>query len=307
MSSTWSHLTCPPQPPFPVPISDDVFLPIPTPVSLRASFSEPSLSFDLKGLNMLASTEGEKEVVKIQEIKMRRRNTLLMTPGEVHKLATISILPPHQIRSSTKKPVFANKGNLYKPLPKTPQPARRIPSDISTPSSTHSDRDAHSEDDVDSESGSESEDESCASASASTHSTPYSSYIKHDDSLDVSPCPSKPNSKMDIENLLIAPIGLKGLVQIEGLPLHRHEREDSFRIWRSPVKSQSQIQNQDQHRSSAALARDEENAHNDTKVKRRRISQIEWEGMPCPEEFVSPKTKYRMNELGRSLQWTTLH
>ncbi|WVW78250.1 hypothetical protein I302_100203 [Kwoniella bestiolae CBS 10118] len=287
MSGTWSHLTCPPQPPFPIRISDDVFLPAP----LRASSSEPSLNFELKGLKVLAKDEGEKEVVKVSEIKMRRRNTLLMTPGEVHRLGTlaVSIVPSHQTHGSTE----TRRTNI----PKTPQPQlrkRRKPSDMSTPSSS----DYHSDD-------SEGEYDTCSSS----FSTPCSSlrginakYQNADQCI--SPCPSQASSKfLNPSSILIHPGDERGTfgqrrgsskIVIDGLPSVKEKDTDmstKFNFWRSPKKAE------EVHSSP----------YEESRSKRRRISQIEWEGLSCPEEMVSPKTRQRVSELGNEFRWTSLH
>ncbi|WVQ69456.1 uncharacterized protein L199_007673 [Kwoniella botswanensis] len=291
MSDTWSHLTCPPQPPFPVRISDDVFLPVPSPTSLRASSSEPSLNFELKGLKVLLKEKGEKEVVKVSEIKMKRRNTLLMTPGEVHRLGnlSVSILPQSQPESkqSVRKTI----------IPKTPQPIhRKAASDISTPSTSS---DFNDED----EEGSEYD--TCSS----TFSTPFSSLrqisakYKNNDGFE-SPCPSQPSSNIlkptsilvhsvdddDNERGTFGQRRKNSGMQIDGLPSSRDP--NNFSLWRSP-------------RNNAAIVGS--SPFEESQPKRRRISQIEWEGMPCPEELVSPKMKQRINELGKGFSWASLH
>ncbi|OCF58621.1 hypothetical protein L486_03110 [Kwoniella mangroviensis CBS 10435] len=285
MSGTWSHLTCPPQPPFPVRISDDVFLPVPSPTSLRASSSEPLLNFELKGLKVLANAEGEKEVVKVSEIKMKRRNTLLMTPGEVHRLGTLSVSIFPQLQPKSKQSVRKTIA------PKTPQPIhRKVASDISTPSTSS---DFNDED----EEGSEYD--TCSS----TFSTPFSSLrgisakYKNNDQFE-SPCPSQPSSKILNPSSILIHDDERGTfgqrikssaTQIDGLP---SSKDTKFNFWRSP-----------KHNASIVGS----SPFEESQPKRRRISQIEWEGMPCPEELVSPKTKQRVNELGKGFSWASLH
>ncbi|WWC68101.1 uncharacterized protein I206_102022 [Kwoniella pini CBS 10737] len=243
MSSTWSHLTCPPQPPFPIPISDDVFLPISLHTPIRTSISEPSLNFQLKGLNFLNKDEGGKEIVKVQEIKMKRRNTLLMTPGEVHRLGTIIISAPNRFQSTSK--LASNELNTFKPLPKTPKPNRRVASDISTPSSTNS----KFEDD------SENDDVLCSSSSK----------------------------------------GMNDM--IDGLP-SRKGMDNPIKVWRSPITT---TRHHDTSSPNPMI-----NEQDDRKVKRRRVTQIEWEGMPCPEALISPGTRQRFEELSHGFSWTSL-
>ncbi|WRT64607.1 uncharacterized protein IL334_001540 [Kwoniella shivajii] len=263
MSGIWSHLTCPPQPPFPVRISDDVFLPVPSPTSLRTSFSEPSLNFELKGLKVLTTEDGDKDVVKVSETKMKRRSTLLMTPGEVHKLRTLSFVPSQiaPTGSSTKK---------RSAVPKTPQPRRRVASDMSTPSTCS--RYSSDSDDT--------EYDTCSS-SVSTPCSKGKEYISSHDAS--SPCPMQSSSEM-LSDTFVSKERC-----IEGLPIRNSS--DKFSYWRSP-------------RSTAQNGSSPFHEKNDN-VKRRRISQIEWEGMPCPEELVSPRTKQRISELGHGLTWTS--
>ncbi|WWC86727.1 uncharacterized protein L201_001605 [Kwoniella dendrophila CBS 6074] len=366
MTSTWSHLTCPPQPPFPVRISDDVFLPLPSPSSalLRTSNSEPSLSFELKGLKVLAKEgDREKENVKVSDIKMRRRNTLLMTPGEVHKLGTLSFYPIHNHSTATATSTslsFAigdndsstsssSSSNKRPMLPKTPQPIRRVSSEMTTPSSTSSSY--HSGYNEDEEMNSEYD--SCSSS----FSTPYSSSIikdSYDDNnniskynkpnLNSSPCPSQPSSKflessfsfiLDNDNDHDRNKGTFGqnsksrfkskfkpttttntmmTMNIDGLPnssssASNNELKFDFKFWRSPNKNN--VNSKQFPSSPISSDNDDDEQHriqNHNNAKRRKISrQIEWEGMPCPEELISPKTKQRVNDLGNGFSWASLH
>ncbi|WWD21655.1 hypothetical protein CI109_106141 [Kwoniella shandongensis] len=151
MPSTWSHLTSPPRPPFPIPLHDNVFLPItPSPFSsLRPSCSEPALNFVLKGLSVLADEQKRKgKEVKVSEAKTRRRNTLLVTPGQISRIRSLSITtqPPPQPMVNSSEPVFATQ------LPQPPRtPLAQTYSHFSSPStpsssSTNSDSDRDDDD-----------------------------------------------------------------------------------------------------------------------------------------------------------------
>ncbi|OCF30400.1 hypothetical protein I316_07968 [Kwoniella heveanensis BCC8398] len=290
MSPTWSHLTSPPQPPFPVPVSDNVFLPIPStsPTSpLRTSTSEPTFGFVLKGLGVLQSDEKEKEV-KISEVKTRRRNTLLVTPGEVTKVRSLTFVqPPRPSLSAQSSTASASttSATARPSLPRTPQPQphprshlhMRGISDISTPSTSFSRFDDRSNYD------------SCTDQSA--FSTPTSGYASAKDAS--SPCPiASPRP-------LQAPIGSPFSFPVSAKKSNRNsvqsKEHNKFKFWRSPPPPSAHIHSspfEDQH------------AHG--KLKRRKVSAIDWEGLPVPEELVSPKTVMRVNELGSGLMWTSL-
>ncbi|WVF69608.1 hypothetical protein IAT40_004386 [Kwoniella sp. CBS 6097] len=310
MSPTWSHLTSPPQPPFPVPVSDNVFLPIPTtfPTSpLRTSTSEPTFSFVLKGLGVLKGDEKDKEV-KISEVKTRRRNTLLVTPGEVTKVRSLTFVQPPR-PSMTTQPSYSGS-TTSRPLPRTPQPQSRAHrhghghgqghghgrghahakevSDFSTPSTNSSRFDDRSDYD------------SCTDQSA--FSTPTSEYASAKDAS--SPCPIA--SPRPLEGPAASPLPFivsafdlaritKGNRQNHPSGVAGSTTKNKFKYWRSPPPPSS-------HVSSSPF----EDQHAHGKAKRRKVSPIQWEGLPVPEEMVSPKTVMRVNDLGTGLRWTSL-
>ncbi|WVQ98240.1 hypothetical protein IAU59_005363 [Kwoniella sp. CBS 9459] len=322
MSLTWSHLTSPPHPPFPVPVSDNVFLPVPWafPTSpLRISSSEPALNFVLKGLGVLNSDEKDKEV-KISEVKTRRRNTLLVTPGEVIKVRSLTFIqttrPILTLTGLTQTQPMSLAASTAKPmLPRTPQPQFRVHtqphahehgheqghvhvharqvSESSTPSTTSS---APIDD--------RSEYDSCTDQSA--FSTPTSEYTSAKEAS--SPCPIPSPRQLDAP--FASPFSFS--VSLGGTTKRSNRRDDhcrtglrssmtkrigenKFKFWRSPPP-------QPPHIHSSPFEADQ--AHG--KAKRRKVSPVAWEGFPVPEEMVSPKSVMRVNELGTGLMWTSL-
>ncbi|KAK8847565.1 hypothetical protein IAR55_005424 [Kwoniella newhampshirensis] len=289
MPPTWSHLTSPPRPPFPIPLHDNVFLPIvPGPFSsLRISSSEPALSFVLKGLRVLEKdVKGKGKEVRVSEVKTRRRNTLLVTPGEVSRIRSMSI---SQAATQPPQPeiTIMSESDMTR-LPRTPIMTYSRFSSPSTPSSSSSSSECLT-DDENNEGG------------KSVFSTPCS---RSDDTFDVvdtlvkvkevqsSPCPMEP-SFPERERLK-----MRHHVDSAGEKNRKSEAMTIIQGWRSPISTRSPITVIGSPVDKALRAA----------VKRQRISETsrEKEDLATRMDSDSSEMQERVAELGRSVCWTKI-